>query len=48
MMEALLTSETSVYCNDSTGLYVPERSHFQKQFVFLKTCKLFFIVDIID
>jgi hypothetical protein len=31
MMEAVCTSQTSVYCNETTWHYIPEGSHLQYQ-----------------
>jgi hypothetical protein len=49
MMEAARTSETSVYCNETTRLYITERSHLHKYVnpinVFSDYC-LFFVTGI--
>jgi hypothetical protein len=42
MMEALRTSETSVYVSKTTRRYIPEGSQFQKIYgLCLTTCKFY-------
>jgi hypothetical protein len=38
MMEAVRTSETSVYSNETTRRYVPEGSHLNIKFIFTVLC----------